>query len=210
MVPNNSITEIKDYFSRHDGLQLANRFRVSFSGLPANLRLNDGSNTSFVQAEYMAIGPRSINTVQDNLTGYGNGRFVPKSQDLLSGGFGVQLIFPVTNDQHLIKFFNDWFNTFYKGPRNTGAVGSNGSGAVPSFLNSYIVPYYDSIVKNATMDVEMLDPNGNVNSTMFFYEVFPVETQPVEMSMAFTDKYVRYAVTFAYREYVHQITAATP
>ena len=103
--PTNPITSIKQYFTDHNGLQLANRFKVSFNGLPSGVILGDDSG-GYVQAEYMALGPRAINTVQDNLSGFGQGRFVPRSQDILSGGFGVQLIFPITNDQHLLTFFN--------------------------------------------------------------------------------------------------------
>jgi hypothetical protein len=197
--PTNPITSIKTYFENHNGLQLANRFSVSFAGLPGGISIGDNSD-GFVQAEYMALGPRALNTVQDNLNGFGFGRFVPRSQDLLSGGFGVQLIFPVTNDHHLIKFFNDWFSYFYKSPRQAGG----------NPLNVYKIPYYNDAVRPVTMTVNMLNPNGGVNNSITFYEVFPVETQPIEMSMAFTDKYLKYAVTFAYRDFVQTIGIQTP
>ena len=55
------------------------------------------------------------------------------------------------------------------------------------------------------MVVELLDPNGGTNTTYTFHEVFPVETQPIEMSMAFVDKYLKYAVTFGFREYTQTV-----
>jgi hypothetical protein len=195
--PTNPITSIKQYFTDHNGLQLANRFKVSFNGLPSGVVLGDDSG-GYVQAEYMALGPRAINTVQDNLSGFGQGRFVPRSQDILSGGFGVQLIFPITNDQHLLTFFNNWFNVFYRSPRANSAS--------PSYFGAYVTPYYDRVVKNCTMNIEILNPNGGTNNTLTFFEVFPVETQPIEMSMAFVDKYLKYAVTFGFREFRQAVT----
>lgn len=196
--PTNPITSIKQYFTDHNGLQLANRFRVSFSALPSNLGTFLHTENGFIQAEYMALGPRALNTVQDNLSGFGQGRFVPRSQDPLSGGFGVQLIFPVTNDSHLLTFFNSWFNYFYRNPKANSTT--------PSYTGSYVVPYYSTAVANTTMKVELLNPNGGVNTTFTFHEVFPVETQPIEMSMAFVDKYLKYAVTFGFREYTQIAT----
>lgn len=188
-MPNlNSIQTIKQYFHNHNGLQLTNRFTVQFFNLPGNI----ATNTAEYQAEYMALGPRAINTVQDNLTGFGGGRFVPRSQTFLGGGFGVQLIFPITNDNHLLQLFDKWFNMFYRG-YNVPAPGSN---SAPTFS----INYYNTTVRNCSMTVNMLDPNGGINNTTTFYEVFPVETQPIEFSMATVDKYLRYAVTFAYRD----------
>lgn len=198
-IPTNPITSIKQYFDNHNGLQLANRFRVKFSNLPNAISIGDQSD-GYVQAEYMALGPRAINTVQDNLNGYGYGRFVPRNQDLLSGGFGVQLIFPLTNDHHLTKFFDSWFDVFYKGSKKLQQ----------SFTGSYLLPYYNLSVKDCSMQVELLNPNGGVNLTYNFYEVFPVETQPIELNMALTDKYLKYAVTFAFREFTQVITPTTP
>lgn len=187
----NTIQTIKDYFNRHNGLQLANRFSINFYNLPGNIA---NGNLNEYQAEYIALGPRAINTIQDGLAGFGGGRFVPRSQNLLSGGFGVQVIFPVTNDNHIVNLFNNWFNYLYPGPRS---YGNNGG----SFSGAFVLPYYDDAIANVTMTVDTLDPNGNINNRLTFYEVFPVETQPIEMSMATVDKYLRYAVTFGYRDY---------
>jgi hypothetical protein len=200
--PTNPIISIKDYFTIHNGLQLANRFKVSFSGLPGGIGGALNAENGFIQAEYMAMGPRAINTVQDNLSGFGQGRFVPRSQDPLSGGFGVQLIFPLTNDSHLLSFFNNWFNYFHKGTRSVNTQAN--------FSGAYLTQYYDTSVRDSKMVVELLDPNGGTNTTYTFHEVFPVETQPIEMSMAFVDKYLKYAVTFGFREYTQAVSLPTP
>jgi hypothetical protein len=62
------------------------------------------------------------------------------------------------------------------------------------------------------MNIEILNPNGGTNNTLTFFEVFPVETQPIEMSMAFVDKYLKYAVTFGFREFRQALgtSASTP
>jgi len=183
----NSIDSIKNYFANHGGLQLANRFSVSFN-LPASLGLGD--SLKVLPAEFISLGPRSINTIQDGLQGYGNGRFVPRSQNQLSGGNGIIIVFPISNDNVVLDAFNKWFNTFYTGPRN--AI---------STRNAYVLPYYYDVISPVVMTINILDPNGNVNSRFEFFETFPVETQPIELSMAFTDKYLRYAVTFGFREF---------
>ena len=43
MPNNNTIYTIKDYFSRHGGLQRANRFDVSFVNLPGGIVENEDS-----------------------------------------------------------------------------------------------------------------------------------------------------------------------
>jgi len=188
-MPNpNAIQTIKDYFDRHNGLQLSNRFIVNFYNLPSNVWNANGVE---IQAEQVILGPRSIFTIQDGLMGFGGGRFVPRSQNLLSAGYGAQIVFPVTNDNYILNFFNRWFNNFYPGPRSS----TNG------LRNAFILPYYDDAVYNVVMEVQMLDPNGNPNNVTSFYEVFPIECQPLELNMATSDKYLRYTVLFGFRDY---------
>lgn len=188
-MPNpNAIQTIKDYFDRHNGLQLSNRFIVNFYNLPSQVW---NSNSIEIQAEQVTLGPRSIFTIQDGLMGFGSGRFVPRSQNLLSGGYGAQIVFPVTNDNYILNFFNNWFNKFYPGPRSS----TNG------LRNAFVLPYYDDAVYNVVMEVQMLDPNGNPNNVTSFYEVFPIECQPLVLDMAASDKYLRYTVLFGFRDY---------
>jgi hypothetical protein len=97
-----------------------------------------------------------------------------------------------------LTFFNNWFNVFYRSPRANSAS--------PLYFGAYVTPYYDRVVKNCTMNIEILNPNGGTNNTLTFFEVFPVETQPIEMSMAFVDKYLKYAVTFGFREFKQEVT----
>jgi hypothetical protein len=176
----NSIQTIKTYVEDRKGLQRSNRFDVQIYNIPANIgRVN-------FMAQQVDLGPRTIETVADNLQGYGLGRTVPRSQTLIKQ-FGVQLTFPVTNDNQILKVFNSWFNYFYA---NTNAGGFG-----------YFSQYYDKAVYNTQMVVRTLDPNGGVNNTMTFYEVFPVESQPMTMSMLKPDMYMSYTVVLAYRYY---------
>jgi hypothetical protein len=169
----NSIQTIKDYFNRHNGVQLTNRFDVTI--------LNAPPGDIELQAQNLDIGPRGIATVQDNLYGYGGGRFIPRHQNLIAGGFGVVITFPVTNDNHILDYFNQWFNTIHSAQGN------------------FILPYYDTIIKPVQMDVGVLNPNGQPNSIFTFEEVFPVETQPISFSMKENLPYQVYTVVFGYR-----------
>lgn len=187
----NSIQAIKSYFQRHNGLQLSNRFDISFSGLP-NVILPNGNNIE-IQSQAITLSPRSINTIQDNLIGYGGGRFVPRSQNILPGP-GVMVQFPVTNDNYILQFFDNWFNYIYAGPR-----------ANNNYNNPFVLQYYDDAVFNCTMYIRLLDPNGEPNTVFTFYEVFPVEIQPLELNMMKPDNYLSCIVTFGFREFVQNI-----
>lgn len=183
----NTIQTIKNYFERHNGLQLSNRFQVNFSGLPTGV----WRGPIEIQAQQIELPPRSLSTVQDSLIGFGGGRFVPRSQNILPGP-GVIIQFPVTNDNYLLKFFNNWFNYIYTGPRTNN-----------NYTNPFVVQYYDNAVYNSTMYIDILDPNGGINSTMKFYEVFPAEVQPLQFSMLKNDSYLTCVVTFGFRDFVH-------
>lgn len=180
MTNQNSIQSIKSYIDNRKGLQRSNRFDVQIYNIPANV-----GRVNFV-AQQVDLGPRTIETVADNLMGYGLGRTVPRSQSLIKS-FGVQLTFPVTNDNQIIKVFNSWFNYFYA---NTNAGGFG-----------FYTQYYDNAVYRTQMVIDTLDPNGDRNNSMRFYEVFPVETQPITMSMLKPDQYLSYTVVLAYRYY---------
>lgn len=185
----NSITTIKDYFTRHGGLQLSNRFFVDFYNVPSY----GGGNTTVqtVHAQEVAFPPRVLETVADQLQGYGFGRFVPRYQKLLAEG--IIMSFPVTNDSFVMDFFNRWFNYFY-------------ASQLATYTNrNYILPYYDDAVKDCSMVLRILDPNGNVNTNIVFTEVFPVETQPFNLSMKSTDSYLLYPVVFGFRDFYYQI-----
>jgi hypothetical protein len=183
---NNSIVNIKDYFSRHNGLQRSNRYKVKFGGI--EYFGIDGNNE--YQARSAVIGSRAIDCVSDNLTGYGTGRVIPRYQKFVGGVF---LVFPVTNDSHILTLFNNWFNRLHSGSRS--AYGGGGLGV------RYITDFYDDAVFNVTMDVELLDPNGGVNSTFRFYEVMPIETMPIELNMMENNAYSVYQVLINYKEF---------
>lgn len=180
-MPNNSITNIKDYFSRHGGLQRNNRYQIYFENLPSSIGVGTAQE---MQALNVTIGARAIDAVADNLTGYGSGRAVPRTQKFIGGVF---LAFPTTNDQHITKMFNRWFNSLYSGNRQGGG---------------FLVKYYDSTVKNVNMVVQLLDPNGGVNTSFRFFEVYPLETQPIEYTMMRNNEYSVYQVLMNYREFV--------
>jgi hypothetical protein len=179
---NNSITNIKDYFSRHKGLQRINRYSISFENVPIEPQPGGLLEEDF-QALNVTIGARALDAVADNLSGFGAGRAVPRSQKFIGGVF---LAFPLTNDLHIMKMFDSWFNKIYAGYRQ----GRN-----------FTVDYYDTVIRNCNMNVKILDPNGNTNMTITFYEVYPLETQPLEFTMLENNKYSIYQVLMNYRDF---------
>lgn len=188
MPNNNTIYTIKDYFSRHGGLQRANRFDVSFVNLPGGIVENEDSE-EFYPIQDAIIGGRGMEFVADNLSGYRYGRIQPRSQRIPEE---VLLTFSIANDNHLLKLFNNWFNYLYSGSR---AVGSGNN-----LTSKFYVPYYNDAVKNVQMKIRLLDPNGNVNTTFTFYEVMPAEGFPIELSMT-NDKFVIYKIQMAFKEF---------
>jgi hypothetical protein len=187
MADPNSILYMKEFFDRHNGLQRSNRFSVAFNGLPSGLPAI--TNEDF-KVGNVAMATRAIDSIADNLAGYGSGRAVPRSQRFIPG---VLMTFPVTNDSYIIEFFNAWFNRIYSGGRLRG----NGS----NIAAPYILEYYDNIVANCSMKIKLLNPNGGVNTVYTFYEVFPLENMPVEMSMEQQNKFLTYQVLFNFREF---------
>lgn len=180
----NTIIGIKDFFDRHKGLQRNNRYQVSFLNLPSALPAVAADD---FQTLGVAMGARAIEGIADNLMGYGPGRVVPRSQKFVGG---VLLNFAVTNDNFIMDFFNSWFNLIYSGGRIKGNY------SAPFQLN-----YYDDIVYNTQMQIKLLDPNGNTNKIFTFYEVFPIENIPLELSMVRTNEYLIYQVLMNYREF---------
>lgn len=180
----NSILTIKDFFERHDGLQRTNRFSISFNNLPS--AINDVPPEDFKCAT-VAMGSRAIDGVADNLAGYGPGRIVPRYQKFVGGVF---LVFPVTNDNFIVSFFNRWFNLMHSGGRISG-----------NYSQPYLTNFYDDVVYNTSMNVNLLDPNGNVNKRFTFYEVYPVENLPFEISMMKPNEFLTYQVLMNYREF---------
>jgi hypothetical protein len=178
----NSITNIKSYFSAHNGIQRSNRYQVYFENAPVSY-ITDQTE---IQALSATVGVRAMDCVADNLTGYGRGRSVPRAQKF---GAGVFLTFPVTNDNHIIRMFDQWFNVMYSGYRQ----GSN-----------FTTNYYDDTVKNTNMIIQLLDPNGAVNLSMRFFEVFPLETQPIDLSMLENNKFLTYSVLMQYRDFIYE------
>jgi hypothetical protein len=187
MADTNSIFTIKNYFSRHNGLQRVNRFDVSFAGLPSAAQ-GEIDSENFYPVNYASIGSRLIDGIADNMSGYGYGRIQPRSQKF-SGG--VLLGFGISNDNHILKLFQAWFNHLYSGGRVTGAVN-----------NRYTAQFYHTSVYPATMTLRALDPNGVPNSTFTFYEVMPIETQPIEFTMLKSNDYLSYQVIINFKEYI--------
>jgi len=187
---NNSIQTIKDYFAGHGGLQLSNRFVVNFYNVPS---YTTSGVVQGIHAQEVVFPPREISTVADQLQGYGPGRYVPRYQNILAKG--VLINFPVTNDSFIMDFFNRWFNYFYASTLTGVSDGRN-----------FTLPYYDEAVKPVRMEVSILDPNGNINNNVVFTEVFPVETQPFNLSMKTENSYVIYPVVFGFRDCYYQIS----
>lgn len=188
MANSNSIINIKNFFDRHKGLQRTNRFSMSLS-LPESLPqvLNEDLYPLAV-----TIGSRAIDGIADNLAGYGLGRTVPRSQKFPQG---VLLTFAITNDNFIPDFFNNWFNAIYSGGRQKGYYGA-----------PFTLQYYDKIILDAEMDINLLDPNGNINRTYTFYEIYPLENLPLTLDMMESNKYLTYQVLMNFRDF----TISTP
>ena len=181
---NNSIIGIKDFFSRHRGLQRSNRFSMSFLNLPRKIPQIENFDLNPLS---VTISGRAIDGVADNLAGYGLGRTVPRSQKFPEG---VMLNFAITNDHQITYFFNEWFNAIYAGGRQKG-----------DYTKPFQLSYYDDIIYNTQMNINYLDPNGNINATYEFYEVYPVECLPMELNMVKNDLYSVYQVLMMYRDF---------
>ena len=185
MANTNSIIEIKEFFQRHGGMQRSNRFNLSFVNLPAALPkipLND------FKISAATIGARAIDGAADGLAGYGPGRTIPRSQKFPQG---ILLTFPVTNDNFIMDFYDKWFNTIYSGGRQR-----NGD-----YATAFQVAFYDEIVAPVQMKIDLLDLNGNINRTYTFYEVYPIEALPIELSMMEPNKIALYQVLMFYRDF---------
>lgn len=189
-MPNNSIKDIKDYFSRHKGLQRTNRFDIGFINLPAAPAAHVDSS-SFYPVQAVTIGGRGMEFVADNLSGFKNGRIQPRSQKITEE---VLITFSVTNDSHILKMFNSWFNYLYSGSR------VKGTGA--DLTLKFNVPYYNDAVKNVGMKIRLLDPNGGTNLTYTFYEVMPAEMFPLTLDMnAKEPGYLTLQVQMVFKEF---------
>jgi hypothetical protein len=183
MANSNSIINIKDFFDRHKGLQRSNRFSMSLS-LPETLPQISNDD---LQPLAVTIGSRAIDGIADNLAGYGLGRTVPRSQKFPQG---VLLTFAVTNDNFITDFFDTWFNTIYSGGRQKGYYGA-----------PFQLSYYDDIILDASMNINLLDLNGNINRTFTFYEIYPIETLPIVLDMIDANKYSTYQVLINFRDF---------
>lgn len=184
MTTENTITTVKNYFDRHNGLQRSNRYSLSFSGLPSGLPQQAADD---FKAKSVSMGARAIDSVSDNLAGYGSGRAVPRSQRFIPG---VLLTFAVTNDNHILDFFNAWFNKIYSGGRLKGNLST-----------PFQLSFYNTTVYNCQMTVKLLDPNGGVNRKFTFYEVYPIENIPMEVSMLEVNKFMTFQILMNFREF---------
>lgn len=175
----NSINNIKQFFDRHQGLQRPNRFSIEFNGLPPEVsEIAPNSELELIAA---VMGVRSIDVMFDNLSGYGFGRSVPRSTKFPGG---VMLTFPVTGDNFILRFFQNWFNSLF-----------------PESLDGRQVAYYDNVVRPATMKINVLDLNGNKKSIFTFYEVYPLETLPLEFKMADNNTFLTHTVMMNFRNF---------
>jgi hypothetical protein len=187
---NNTIQSLKTYFKTRDGIQRPNRFSIQFNLFSTGLQ----GVSQFQESEYLAdeilINETAIDHVSDNLAGYGIGRLVPRR---LRYANGVTIIFPVAGDNKIIKFIDSWFKSLYGTEIASGQSGN------------FYTNYYDQAVKNCNLRVRMLDLNGKPSSTFWFKEVFPTQSLPIRLAATNADPYLRYGVTFNFREYVYDL-----
>jgi hypothetical protein len=183
----NTINSLKNYFNLHQGIQRANRFSISFFGLPE--QVNRYQDVEYVADEFL-LNQRAIDHVADNLTGYGVGRLIPRRQRFSNG---MALSFPVAGDNRILLFLNDWMNSIYSGGYAIG----------PS-TTKFTLEYYDNIVSPVKMSVNLLDLNGTVKTRFIFSEIFPTEILPIKLSSLDRDKYMSVNAVFNYREFRYE------
>jgi hypothetical protein len=183
----NTINSLKNYFNARNGVQRLNRFSIFFLNVPqAAARYLD---TEYIAEDFL-LNVRAIDHASDNLPGYGAGRLIPRRQRFQEG-FTVN--FPVTGDNKIMLFFNDWFNSLYSGGSNVGNI-----------TTPYNVRYYDEVVKPCKLILNVLNLNGVPVSKFTFNEVFPTETLPITFSSKTQNEYLRYPVTFNFKDYKHE------
>jgi len=184
----NSIETIKSYISDNAGLQRPNRYKVEFLSLPEGLNNFNASDNNIFVCNSVAFGARATDVVYDALSGYGFGRMVPKSTRYIGG---VMMTVPVTGNQWVLQFMNDWFDLLY------------GAGNNPNTPNTFTVAYYDVAVRPVNMKISLLDDNGDpvVGGSYIFTEVYPIEQMPLNLDMSIVDKYLVHQIIFNYRSY---------
>ena len=184
----NSIETIKTYLTDNGGLQRPNRYKVQFlTPPPGVVSFNASDNNSFF-ANNVAFGARATDVTYDALSGYGFGRMVPKATRYIGG---VMMTVPVTGNQWVLQYMNDWFDSLY------------GKGNNQFTPNSFSVPYYDDFVRPVTMKVSLLDNNGDpvIGGAYIFNEVYPIEQMPINLDMSIVDKFLTLQIIFNYRNY---------
>lgn len=191
-MPNNidtSISALKEKITASGGLQRANRFLIKFAGdsIPGFFTASpgaDGTPKTYI-AETVLLPDIVMNTQADGLAGPGLGRSQPRG---ISYKDGVLVTFPVFGDYKLPQAFDSWMkNLYYQNP---------GSGA-----KAWVTEYYSNSVKTNEMTLDVLDLNGIATATYRFYEIFPVEIAPIQLSSLNTNEYLKIMVRFAFRKY---------
>lgn len=186
-IPNtNQIDVIKNFITKNQGIQRANRYEVTFN-IPNINSVGDDfvgpNNTNLIlYPAAISFGARAVNYVYDNLQGYNYGRAVPNSSKYVGG---IVFTFLVTGNLNVMNLFYSWMDLLYK--KNN---------------NYFTTSYYNDVVKYSWAKIKFLDLNGNAtafNSTWTFKEAYPVECMPIELS-AKTDTPLLFQVVLNYRE----------
>jgi hypothetical protein len=97
---------------------------------------------------------------------------VPKATRYIGG---VMMTVPVTGNQWVLQFMNDWFDALY------------GQGNNPNTPDTFSVPYYDDFVRPVQMKVSLLNDNGDsvIGGSYIFTEVYPIEQMPINLDMSY-------------------------
>lgn len=183
----NTINSLKNYFNLHQGVQRVNRFSMNFFEVPEGARRYQ--DPEYIADEFL-LQQRAIDHVADNLSGYGVGRLVPRRQRFANG---FVMSFPVTGDNKIMLFFNDWLNSIYSGGYSVGST-----------TTPFVLQYYDSVVLPTRGIVNLLDMNGVPKTRFTFTEIFPTEVLPIKLSSLERDKYMSVAITFNYRDFRYE------
>lgn len=192
MPVNMSIASLKDKISAAGGLQRNNRFYVKINGPVApfiNENTTDGTPTQYI-AESILFPSVTMTTQADGLAGPGLGRTSPRG---LYYKDGLLITFPVFGNWQLVEGIETWIKSLYY--QN------------PSLPKVWITEYYDTpenlnqSILNSSLNVNVLDLNGDTKAVYNFTEVFPVEIVPLQFSTLATNEYLKLTVRFAFRNY---------
>lgn len=144
---------------------------------------NNGKTITSPEVESIDIPESAVSTIPlqfDNKTQ----TLIPYSANYSANT--INITFRELEGDSMYKFFNKWVNRVI--PRN-------------SDKRIYNIPYYDTIVNNSNMDINILSVDNVVLSTVRFNNIYPNNIKLSSLDMNARDSYVTSTVTIVFEEF---------